>query len=83
MHRRTLNRRLATYGTSVPKLLGDARFGVAKQLLADTSLSMADIAATLGYSDPSTFTRTFRRWSCMAPSDWRQSRAAPAIMHNG
>ena len=36
---------------------------MAGQLLADTTLSSAQIAAVLDYSEASAFTRAFRRWS--------------------
>ena len=32
---------------------------------------MIEIASTLDYSDAATFTRAFRRWTDMPPSEWR------------
>ena len=71
MHRRTLNRRLATSGTSTSEQLEDVRSHIARQLVADTGLSMIEIASTLNCSDASTFTRAFRRWTDMSPCEWR------------
>jgi hypothetical protein len=68
---RTLNRRLAACGTTFQTLVEEARFGLARQLLEDTDLPLAQIAATLGYADASAFSRAFRRWSGTAPSRWR------------
>jgi AraC-like DNA-binding protein len=46
---------------------------VAKQLLADTSMSLTQISTALNFSEPAAFTHAFRRWSGMAPSIWRQA----------
>ncbi len=79
LHRRTLNRRLASLGTSVSVIAGEVRFSLARQLLTDTALPAVEIAAAVGYSDASTFTRTFKSWSGKTPSAWRQSN----VVDNG
>jgi len=71
MHRRTLNRRLALSGTSISSQLEEVKSHIARQLVADTTMSMIEIASTLNYSDAATFTRAFRRWTGMPPSQWR------------
>lgn len=68
---RTLNRRLQAEGKSFRELINEARFEVARQLLAGTRMDITDIALTLGYADPSGFTHAFQRWSGVAPSGWR------------
>jgi len=73
LHRRTLNRRLRALGTSFKVLIEEARYDVARQLLRDTSLPIADIAASLDYADAAAFTRAFKRWSGVSPGAWRQS----------
>jgi AraC-like DNA-binding protein len=70
-HRRTLNRRLHDLGTNFQQILDEIRFEAACQLLDNTRLPLTDIAASLGYSESSAFTRAFRRWSGAAPSRWR------------
>lgn len=81
MHRRTLNRRLAASGTSLSDLLEDVKSHIARQLLADTTMSIIEIASTLSYADAGTFTRAFRRWTGMPPSEWRnrQLRGGPPL----
>ena len=74
-HKRTLNRRLAEERTSFAKLLGEVRFQIARQLLAETDLSFTDVAAALNYTDASTFSRAFRSWAGTTPSGWRQVNA--------
>lgn len=76
LHPRTLNRRLALVGTSVVVLAKEARFAIARQLLADTSLPIGEIASAIGYSEASTFNRNFRAWSGTTPSAWRRGRTA-------
>ena len=73
MHPRTLVRRLNEAGTTYQVLLDDMRAQIAKQLLHDTRSPVSRIAASLGFSDPTVFTRAFRRWTGLSP---RQFRAA-------
>ncbi|OAF15540.1 hypothetical protein AYJ54_39955 [Bradyrhizobium centrolobii] len=70
---RTLNRRLQAEGKSFRELVNEARFEVARQLLAGTRMDVTDIALALGYANPSGFTHAFQRWSGVAPSEWRAS----------
>jgi AraC-like DNA-binding protein len=71
MHRRTLSRRLKGSGLGYRALANEIRFEIARQFLKDTEVPLAQIAAALGYSEASAFTRAFRRWSGETPSDWR------------
>jgi len=71
--RRTLSRRLADEGTSFRNVLDDVRREFACALLQDRSLSIADIAFFLQYSEPAAFNRSFRRWTGQAPSAFRRA----------
>ena len=71
MHRRTLNRRLEAQGTTFQQVLDEVRFEAARQLLETTKIPLTEIAASLGYSESSAFSRAFRRWSGEAPSHRR------------
>jgi len=64
--RRTLQRELGARGTSHKEMLEDLRRERALVLL-DTTSSVAEVAARLGYSDPSAFFRAFRRWTGTSP----------------
>lgn len=75
MHERTLGRRLQEAGTTFQALLDEARADIAKQLLHDTRTSVARISASLGYHDPTVFTRAFRRWTGMTPREYRSELA--------
>jgi AraC-like DNA-binding protein len=82
LSRRTLRRRLGDEGTSVRATVGRVRFEWACQLLQQTRLPVADIAAALHYADATAFARAFKAWAGMPPSRWRArqplgTRAAP------
>ncbi len=78
MRGRTLNRRLADHGTSFLELREEARRELACQLLESTSKPANQVAVTLGYTDASSFTRAFKRWTGMGPQAWRASLRAGA-----
>lgn len=69
--RRSLQRYLREHGTSFNRLVEDALCKRAKDLLAQGTVSVTDIALQLGYSDPAHFTRAFRRWTGIAPTAYR------------
>jgi AraC-like DNA-binding protein len=71
MHRRTLSRHLKSDGMGYRAITNEIRFEIARQLLQDTQVPLAQIAAALGYSEASAFTRAFRRWSGQTPTAWR------------
>lgn len=69
---RTLGRRLHDDGTSFRELLEEVRRRLAQAWLADPSVAIHEIAYLLGYSDPSAFHRSFRRWTGRTPAAWRR-----------
>lgn len=78
LSRRTLNRRLAERGTSTKELIAAVRLQVARQLLRDTDLTVADIAATTCYSDVAAFSRAFSAGVGQSPAAWRNA-TRPAL----
>jgi AraC-like DNA-binding protein len=72
---RTLQRRLARAGTSFDALCDDTRRKAAETYLADTTLSIAEVSYLLGYSEPTSFHRAFKRWHGVAPSAFRSRMA--------
>ena len=73
---RTLHRRLREEGTSFRGIKAALRREIALARLERTRQSVADIAADLGYSEPSAFFRAFHAWTGEAPSAHRRRRAA-------
>jgi AraC-like DNA-binding protein len=70
---RTLNRLLGKTGTSFNRILEDMRYEAAQRMLQDPAVSVVSVAWSLGYKEASAFSRAFRRWSGMTPTDWRQA----------
>jgi AraC-like DNA-binding protein len=71
---RTLNRRLAAEATTYAQLLEETRHAMARQLLDTTRMAAFEISDSLGYANPSAFTRAFRRWTGVGPQQWRLTR---------
>jgi AraC-like DNA-binding protein len=68
---RSLQRRLAELDVSFSDLLRDTRQQLAESYLRDPQMSIGEIAYLLGFSDASSFTRAFRKWTGVAPRDFR------------
>ncbi len=75
VHRHTLYRRLEVQGMTYTRLLEEARYGLSRQLLASTDMTIGDIAAMLGYGAQGNFTRAFIRRFQQTPSQWRRENA--------
>lgn len=75
VHERTLNRRLLAEGATFKDVRDEVRYGMSRQLLLNTSMTLTEIAAALGYADASAFLRAFARWSGQTPQRWRDARA--------
>jgi len=71
MSERTLQRRLEEQGRSFLAILDDFRHEEAMRLLDDRRLAIAEIARQLGFSEQSSFTRAFRRWTGKSPAKAR------------
>lgn len=72
---RTLQRRFASDGTSFDHLVEAVRQEQALRYL-DQELSVAEIAALLGYGETSAFHRAFKRWNGTTPERARAIRHA-------
>ena len=75
MSRRSLQRRLAEADASYQSLVDDTRRDMALRYIDDPAKSATDITFLVGYSQQSAFTRAFRRWTGMSPSEYRASKA--------
>jgi AraC-like DNA-binding protein len=72
---RTLQRKLVEAGTTFSDVAEDVRSQLAEEYLADPSVSIAEVAFLLGFSDQSSFNRAFRRWTGESPGRWRRRQA--------
>jgi len=71
MSGRTLKRKLEARGSSFQALLDEVRHRDALRLLENPDIDIQQIATVLGYRDPPSFTRAFKRWSGRSPSELR------------
>ena len=69
---RSLQRRLREEETSFKGLLEDTRQSLAQQYLRETHRSIGEITYLLGFSEPSNFTRAFKRWTGRTPAEYRE-----------
>lgn len=69
---RSLQRRLKEEGTSFKDLLEETRRELALNYIRETHRPIGEITYLLGFSEPSNFTRAFRRWTGMAPAEYRE-----------
>ena len=68
---KTLQRRLKKEETSFQKVLDSTRLTLAKQLLADRSLTLNNISAKLGFNESRSFYRWFNRLTGKTPGNYR------------
>jgi AraC-like DNA-binding protein len=73
INQRTLKRRLAKCGTSFRHLVTEVRIDLARQWIQGQDYSIAEIAAKLGYTDPTNFSRAFRRVIGLSPSAYSKA----------
>jgi AraC-like DNA-binding protein len=75
---RTLHRRLAEEGTKFSTMVDEARYARARQLLMDKHMSVEGIAFAVGFAEPSSFSRAFKRWSGIGALEYRRQQQAKA-----
>ncbi|MEM8553636.1 MAG: AraC family transcriptional regulator ligand-binding domain-containing protein [Pseudomonadota bacterium] len=75
---RTLARRLSEEGTSYRAIVDETRANMAEALLEDPSISLTEISYLLGFSDPSSFSNAYRRWTGQPPISARPPRQISA-----
>lgn len=69
---RTLQRRLAERHLTWRELLDRTREQLARHYLSDESLTLAEIALLLGFSEHSAFSRAYRQWTGTTPARARK-----------
>lgn len=67
MSPRNLQRRLIAEGTSYKQLLDETRLLLARGYVEEGRRSFQEIAYLLGFSEPSAFSRAFKRWTGSSP----------------
>lgn len=68
---RSLQRFLTKDNTSFLQILNETRQEIAKQYLEKKEMELTEIAFLLGFSDQSTFSRSFKRWTGKTPKKYQ------------
>jgi len=63
----------AAFGVTYVEYLARYRIQEAKRLLGNLSMSVTDVAAAVGFTDPSYFTRVFRKIAGSSPTEYRET----------
>ncbi|WP_336009480.1 AraC family transcriptional regulator [Acinetobacter calcoaceticus] len=71
---RTLRADLQAINTNYEKILNQHRGKLARRLLANTQETIDQIVYLTGFSEPSAFTRAFKRWTNETPSAYRHRK---------
>lgn len=72
MSKRTLQRRLQQQGENFAQLRDSLRFHYAIKFLIDKHMSVDSVSKALDFSDRTSFTNAFKRWTGLSPSVFRK-----------
>ena len=75
--RRKLARKLRDAGTTMSREIARLRSRKARQELEQSSRRIADIGASVGFTDPTVFSRAFKKWTGQSPQEYRRSHKSP------
>lgn len=68
---RTFQRQLNELDLTYSRLVEQVRFEQSLRLLSAPEAKLAEIAGELGYTDAANFTRAFKRWTGVSPTEFR------------
>jgi AraC-like DNA-binding protein len=70
---RSFYRKLSSYNLQYSDLVKSIRLELAKTYLTQSELALTEIGLLLGYAEQSAFSRAFKQWENMSPSEYRKS----------
>ena len=59
-------------GRTISSFLNEYRIVTARNLILTTDMSMTDVALEVGFTDPGNFSKQFKRWTNVSPSEYRR-----------
>lgn len=74
MSRSTLFRKLKEEGLTFKDILRDTRRELSRHYLMQDNLTISEIAFLLGFNDPSSFNKAFKKWEKKSPLQYRQQK---------
>ena len=69
---RNLQRKLKHIDTTFRELLDEIRRDLAKQYINNSDVSFSEVTFLLGFSESSSFSRAYKRWHGVTPSEVRK-----------
>ena len=69
---RTMHRRLVESSVSFREIRDELLRRRAEDLLRERRVPIGEVSYLLGYAEPSSFHRAFRRWTGLTPGQWRE-----------
>lgn len=70
LSKRTFERRLSTEGTSYRQILDQTRAEMAIRYLSQTDYTLCEVSYLLGFQEPNSFLRAFKRWYGKTPTEY-------------
>lgn len=74
---RSLQRKLRAAGASHHELVDQMRLDLAMKYLRQPEMAVCEVAYLLGFSESSAFHRAFKRWTGLAPNEFRHKSFQP------
>lgn len=71
MGQRSLQRKLQNEKTSFRSIFNDIRKELAQKYVKNSNMNLIDVAFNLGFSEYSSFSRAFKKWTGVTPSTYR------------
>lgn len=73
---RSFYRKLSDYNLHYSNLVKSIRLELSKTYLTKSALSLTEIALLLGYAEQSAFSRAFKQWENISPSEYRKTHTS-------
>lgn len=74
--RSTMQRQLAAAGQAYQSILNHVRRDLAERYLTKSKLTPVQVAGLIGFADPKSFQRAFKKWTGKPPEKFRQEQEA-------
>jgi AraC-like DNA-binding protein len=81
LSRQSLFRKLKAEGVTFEAVLDDLRHALALRYLNGDGLTVKETAFRLGFSEPASFSRAFKRWTGASPLSARRTGASSTAHH--